>query len=230
MARIVFLSRPVCFVVFRSPRSLISAIKLLFAATRPPSHRMHASSTEAQPRVTSTMFAEDPESAGEEPLDLESSTNLREQIVASHYSAVASRLNQPLLAASLQTGFIVPAEIRFPAMVWRMLVGPLAGMRFVGGYMSSSGTLRISKQEGQLIFGPSDPFRLDVPHGTFFGIEESIFRQVCAVARNTSTTAQLRTLEQPLAFYSAVSMMRDGTMLSPVDFLPPVAAESVLGM
>jgi len=37
IALIVFLSRPVCFVAFLNPRAFISAIKLLFAATRPPS-------------------------------------------------------------------------------------------------------------------------------------------------------------------------------------------------
>lgn len=38
--RIVFRSSPVCFVVFRNPRSLISAIKLSFATTRPASPRL----------------------------------------------------------------------------------------------------------------------------------------------------------------------------------------------
>ena len=37
IARIVLRSSPVAFVVFRNPRSVISVIKLLLAATRPPS-------------------------------------------------------------------------------------------------------------------------------------------------------------------------------------------------
>jgi len=37
IARIVLRSSPVSLVVFRNPRALISAIRLLLAATRPPS-------------------------------------------------------------------------------------------------------------------------------------------------------------------------------------------------
>jgi hypothetical protein len=203
-----------CRVVVKNTNGRPRKVKGFIVATR--------FGTEAQPRVSSRLFAEDPESPGEEPLDIELSANLREHVVALHYGTIASRLNQPILAAALQTGFTVPEEIFFPATVWQLLMGPLQGKRFVGGYISAHGTLPVRQHQGHVMFAPPDPFRLDVGYGTFVGLEESIFQQIAAMVRGRTIAAELNALEPPPFFYSAVSIMRDGTILAPVNFLSPV--------
>jgi hypothetical protein len=90
----------------------------------------------------------------------------------------------------------------------------------VGGYYPSpGGALPVREQDGKLIFGSPDPFRLDVARGTFFGVEEKIFRQLVAVARRgTVLAAEISRFEQIQPFYSAVSILRDGSAIGPLEF------------
>jgi hypothetical protein len=60
--------------------------------------------TENSARVQSGIWAEDPESPGERPLDADASAALGTAIIASHYGGVAEKLNQPLLASALASG------------------------------------------------------------------------------------------------------------------------------
>jgi hypothetical protein len=204
-----------CRVLVRSADGRVRSIKGYIIATR--------FGTETRPRLTSTLYAEDPESPGDGGLDEESSAGLRNIVVGLHYGGIASKLNQPILGNALSSGFLVPEEIRFPATVWEFLLEPMRGMRFIGGYFSPQGALPIRKHGDRLYFGPPDPFRLDVGRGTFFGVEESVFRQMTVTARSGSAIeGPGRQFEVVHPFYSAVSIMRDGTVLSPLDFLSPV--------
>ena len=68
----------------------------------------------------------------------------------------------------------------------------------------------------------ADPLRLDVGFGTFFGVEEKIFKQVVAVARSApAAVPQISQFEQVQPFYSAVSILRDGSVIGPLEFFTP---------
>jgi hypothetical protein len=145
-------------------------------------------------------------------------------VIAAHYAEIAHKLNQPILADSLAQGYVVPSEIQFPVILWELRTGPLAGARFVGGYYPPGRDgLPMREENGHYIFGNLDPFRLDVGWGRFFGLEEKIFKQVVAVARGgTPLTSEIGRFEQIQPFYSAVSILRDGSVVGPVDFFMAV--------
>ena len=101
-----------------------------------------------------------------------------------HHSSIAEKLRQPVLAASLEQGIPMPEQLRGVTFVWEVVQGPLSGTRFVGGYFpGADGEPKIREENGRLYFLPHNPFRLDSPSATFFGVEESIFRRVVSVAR-----------------------------------------------
>jgi hypothetical protein len=81
----------------------------------------------------------------------------------------------------------------------------------------------IRQQDGKLIFDSLNPLRLDVGRGTFFGVEESIFEQMTKMARvGAGQVGPMRQFENVQPFYSAVSVLRDGTIITPLEFLVPV--------
>ncbi|AFE05816.1 hypothetical protein COCOR_04414 [Corallococcus coralloides DSM 2259] len=175
------------------------------------------------PRIKSSIFAEDPYSPGERPLDGDDTGGLGAAVIASHYSGIAAKLRQPLLAASLATGLALPDELRILAFAWRVIVGPLAGRRFVGGFFGPPGSepSLIQTQDGVVARWPP-PIRLDAAAATFFGVEETIFRQVVEMARTGLRTAdQLGTFEGPGFFYSGFSALHDGSVLGPGEFFNP---------
>lgn len=178
--------------------------------------------TELGPRINSTIFAEDPASPGERPLngDDDDDGGLGAAVIASHYSGIAAKLRQPLLAASLATGVALPDELLIRAFAWRVVVGPLAGRRFVGGFFGPPGSEPdITQTEKGIETRWPLPIRLDAAAGTFFGVEETIFRQVVQMARTGLRTAgQLRTFDGPRFFYSGFSTLRDGSALGPSEF------------
>ena len=102
-------------------------------------------------------------------------------------------------------------------------------MRFVGGYWPSpNGNLPFGIQNGNIVANPHDPLRLDSGQGTFFGVEESIFRSLVSVARTGNhQIGQIPTLESIAPFYSAISLLRDGSVVGPVELFFPVDVISV---
>jgi len=101
---------------------------------------------------------------------------------------------------------------------------PLKGVRFVGGYYpSAAGSLPVRQVDGRIIFDLADPQRLDVGCGRFFGVEEKIFQQVVGLARGgTSLARQIGHFEQIEPFYSGISVLRDGSVIGPIEFFFPV--------
>lgn len=203
-------------VVFRDPSGDPRSIKGHIVATR-------FATEQDGVNLKSSIWAEDPASPGERHLSPEDGRELATSVVASHYSRIATKLGQPLLAAALSSGVPLPEEILIRAITWRIVVGPLTGHCFVGGYFGVQGSNPIPRDsKGQILFDRHDPFCLDSPNATFFGVDESIFRQVVAMARTGITAAaQLSLFEATDSFYSGFSALRDGSALGPLDFFTP---------
>lgn len=175
-------------------------------------------------KLKSGLFAEDPASPGDIDADDETIFELGASVIASHYSGISSKLGQPLLASSLANGIQLSEDILIQCIAWRVIAGPLQGKRFIGGYFGSPKYNTLScDSNGRIVFDHRDPLRLDSPSTTFFGIEESIFRQVVAISRFGAKAAmQLDTFDATDFFYSGFSVLRDGSVLGPVDFFTPV--------
>jgi hypothetical protein len=114
-----------CRVVVKNSGGQALSVKGYVVATR--------YGTETKQRVFSGIFAEDPQSPGERLLQFEDDHDLGSRTIRVHYGEIATKLNQPILAASLIGGFVVPEEMRFPATIWEFQMPPLNGSRFVGG-------------------------------------------------------------------------------------------------
>jgi hypothetical protein len=81
----------------------------------------------------------------------------------------------------------------------------------------------VRQVNGRIIFDLADPLRLDVGRGTFFGLEEKIFQQVVGMARGgTSLARQINRFEEIEPFYSGISVLRDGSVIGPIEFFLPV--------
>ena len=117
----------------------------------------------------------------------------------------------------------MPEELRVSGVAWRVATGPLQGRRFVGGYYAVGGVgARIREAGGSISFESWDPLRLDLPGFTFFGLEENILRQVVEVARSRSPeAADIEPFQLTEFFYSGFSVLRDGSVLAPLEFMVP---------
>jgi hypothetical protein len=175
-------------------------------------------------RLRSTIWAEDPNSAGRQFLDSDSSPPFAQATIAAHFAGIVAKLRQPLLDQALASGVSLPDEIRILAIAWRVVAGPLQGRRFVGGYFAAEGrTAEFQKTEGGSLHSAVGPLRLDVPSFTFFGVEETIFRRVVDLARSPAAqnARDFPTFENTAFFYSGFSVLRDGSALGPLDFFSP---------
>ena len=174
--------------------------------------------------LKSTLFAEDPRSPGDVPLSEKRGTDVGLVVLAKHYAGIADKLSQPILSSALNLGFLVPEEIRFPVTVWEIVVGPLKGVRFVGGYYPGSPEeLPIRQIDGQITIVSADPFRLDRGAGTFFGLEETIFSTVCQLVRSPAIAGlEVGSFSQIEPFYSGVSILKDGSIIGPLEFFRPI--------
>jgi hypothetical protein len=178
-------------------------------------------------RIKSRLLAEDPASPGD--TTLREAPGLGAAVIALHYSDIAAKIRQPILSTSLALGVTVPDEIQFPAMVWEFVGPPLIGKRFVGGYFPSregADPVQIKLDTGHVAVLNSNPLRLDASPGTFFGLEETIFKGVCAIARNgDQQSSQLPQLPNVPFFDSAASVLRDGSILAPINYFNPLGLQ-----
>lgn len=169
--------------------------------------------------IRTTVYAEDPLTPGDSPLDSRDQQIVAPRIVAIHYSNIAEKINQPLLASSLLNDYVIPNDILFPTFIWELVAGPLRGRRFVGGYYSKE-RMNVFQSDHGIVFSNSNPFDLNAPHATFFGLEEGIFKAVVNIARHQSPNIrEFPSFDQLDPFYSGVSILRDGTMLAPIEFV-----------
>lgn len=214
-------------------REQFNRVQVLDAAGIPRSVKGHVVATRfATERdsnvVRTTLLAEDPQSPGERPLDGELARVLGSAIIGSHYSRIAEKLDQPLLAAALRNGITLPQEILIPVVIWELAIDPLKGRRFVGGYFSPDETPAFQITDDKFVARRSDPFRLDGPRATFFGVEEKIFRQIVSVCRSAGRlNEQVNQLENIELIYSGISMLRDGSVIGPAEFFLPVSTSTL---
>lgn len=176
-------------------------------------------------RIVTTLAAEDPQSPGDIPLDGDWAAPLGAHIVASHYAGIAEKLDQPILAAALSMGVALPDEIRVPVVIWRMTLDPEADRRFIGGYFARTDDANPYElmPDGEVRPRKSNPFRLDSPTATFFGVEESIFRQVVASVRRAEPLGvEIAREERTQSISSAISLLRDGSVVGPAEFFLPI--------
>jgi len=180
--------------------------------------------TEMHPRVHSTIYAEDPLTPGYSDLEIYEDHEFGKGVIRHHYARITEKMNMRLLSAALESGSQVASELQLSATVWELQIAP-KGMprRFVGGYWFG-GSIPLWKIEDEKIFhNPSDPFSLNSEEATFFGVEESIFRQIASIARSSDDAAfDISQFPDPGPFYSAVSTLRDGSLVAPAEFLVPV--------
>jgi hypothetical protein len=182
--------------------------------------------TESRPSVRSALFAEDPNTEGLTEGDGIDMQRFSVGVISLHYAGIARKMGIPLLAASLETGTPLPVEVRIPAAVWEVQVAPLKGSRFVGGYFGSTVPRGIQWVDDPRAYFVGDPGRIDRPFLSFFGLEESVFRSVVGVARSrVDFAAGVAQVGPPTAMYSGMSLLRDGSMLAPLEFLRMVTME-----
>jgi hypothetical protein len=174
-------------------------------------------------RVRSGIWAEDPNSPGERPASEPSLRELGRAVISLHYGDIARKLSQPVLAAALATGVPLPEELTVLGVAWRVLAGPLAGRRFIGGYFSEDDRTPIPRESnGRVVFVRPDRLRLDRPNHTFFGLEEGIFKQVVGFARAQSRQfKEISLFDEISSFYSGFSVLRDGSAMGPLDWFSP---------
>jgi len=213
---------------FATWRQQFGRVTFLDASGSPRSIKGHIIATrfateQSSSRVHSGIWAEDPQSPGERSAGEDDLGELGRAVLASHYSGIANKLSQPILAGALAAGVPLPEELTVFGVAWRVLAGPLEGRRFVGGYFSDSDRTPVPvKINGRIVFGRPDRLRLDRPNATFFGVEESIFKQVVGLARARRGQApEVSQLQETAFFYSGFSVLRDGTAMGPLDWFSP---------
>ena len=180
--------------------------------------------TESKPSSKSRLFAEDPSTGGSDALDAQETDFLANRVMSLHYGNIARKLGQELLAAALTYHFVVSEELRFPATAWELLIPGVSKEPFVGGYFSPDGRDPQWEQIGRSLVLRQHPFRLNHTRGTFFGLTESAFKSIVASARGISAFGQLPRLDRLVQVHSALSLLRDGSALGPVDFFRPMSS------
>ncbi|MBN9319758.1 MAG: hypothetical protein J0I28_08760 [Caulobacterales bacterium] len=177
-------------------------------------------------KVATKLSAEDPETRGELPIS-EDRPGLAFATKSIHYASTLQRLRQPLLSAALLRGTRIPDDLSFQFVVWQCLFPGLEHYKFVGGYYPGPGqTLPFSfDDKGRITYVKSDPLRLDVASGTFFGVEARTMETLVATAREgPQRIGGLRPLERPPGAYSALSFLRDGHIVGPIELFRPINA------
>lgn len=204
-------------VEFKDSHGTTRSIKGHIVATR-------FATEENSERLKSSLFAEDPISPGDEPFNEENSWGLNQAVLSAHYANIAQKLRQPILAYALQSGTQISKELRVSGVAWEVVAGPYEGRRFIGGYYSVNDThAQFSNHNERTYLRRYDPLRLDAPSFTFFGLEENIFQQVVQMARNSSGfPVHVESLEELQPFYSGFSLLRDGSVVAPLEFFRPV--------
>jgi hypothetical protein len=180
-------------------------------------------------RVNSTIFAEDPSSPGEGHLNEEATRNLASAVIGLHYARVTSLINQPLLATALRYGIGIPRELLVRVILWKLSLDTNDSRLFVGGYYPGpSGQSAFEADGAGIRIRVSDPLRLDQPRGTFVGVELGVFRTLVAYCRaDNASQAPIPIAPRIDRLYSAISMLRDGSVIGPVDLFTPISSEAM---
>src|SRR5690606_4341074 len=170
-----------------------------------------------QPTNKSKLFAEDPETPGEEFLT-DNEIGIARGCIAIHYSRILSRLGLNLLSTSLESGFVVPEELSFNLPVWRCNFGPIKGERFVGGFFSETEPQMVKTESNRFRFQPNI-LKLGIPSPVFLGLRTSTLktlRKVCL--GNWEQLAEIPKLVDTDFRPSNLAWLRDGTISGGLEF------------
>lgn len=181
--------------------------------------------TEERSRVKSAIYAEDPESEGDAPIEGDTAKSLAETVAAYHYSRLLEKLDQPLLAASLRNNVRLHEDMRLPVVLWGSALNPNSSQIYVGGYFAGpTGENVFDFVDGKIQPKRNDPLRLGIPQGTFVGVQLKIFEFLVKAARGSSFDLDFMPEVDPLDFtYSGISLLQDGSIIGPIGLFQPLA-------
>jgi hypothetical protein len=186
-------------------------------------------------RNKSQIFAEDPNTDGEYPLDnnnISLNRGIRGLIFSKHYASIFRQLKLPLLATALELGFNVPENIRFRVGIWRGLVPPMLNHEFIGGYFLPTFSPEqqffylnpsIYNDFSNFIDVPINPqLNLSLPGFTFFGLQRDIFDRLRRITIHGTESWEESILYQyenhESEYPRGLSILRDGSVLAPLDY------------
>ena len=206
---------------FESFRQQIKRVVLEDAGGKPTSVKGYVSAcqwaTENTPRTKTKLLVEDPDTEGEVQLEGRYPHDIGRRMIAHHYVSVLERLMLPAHAEALQHSLTISESIGHSLSVWEVNVGPLKGMHFVGGLLpyQDAVTSNYCMCRG---WGRSSLFLQ--PPATIFAVEENIFKKVLLLCNaGIDAVHEIPILETPDEFTTRMTVLRDGTLLSPDSYL-----------
>lgn len=171
-----------------------------------------------------TVFLEDPDVPGLSELAEEERLDLGTMVLALHYSRVFSKLDLPLIAASLGLGFNLPDQLNFQLPVWTCLTPPFQGKEFIGGfYRTREGATPSLTEKGW-----SPPVELGRGQLTFVGLSLDVARVVMSAARGSWRMLARVEPPQPEGLVgSEFAWLLDGSVCTPIEFFIPTGNVSL---
>lgn len=163
------------------------------------------------------LFAEDPETIGEEAIS-DNFQGLGRGCIAIHYSRLMSKLGLNLLSESLDLGFTIPEQVSYNLPVWRCLFPPLKDFLFVGGFYSESEPKMSETTIGTIIFSPNI-LRLGNPSPIFYGVSVPVVQTVRqASLGNWDILSDVPELPDTEFRPSNLAWLRDGSISGGLEF------------
>ncbi|SFO39836.1 hypothetical protein SAMN03159304_03119 [Pseudomonas sp. NFACC24-1] len=210
---------------FSSWRQQFTRVRVLDARKKPVRVKGHIVATrfatEYQSAIQTKLYAEDPSTEGQEPISMDTAALLSRHVAASHYADVLVKLDQPLLAHAIRRSIRLDDLLGIPVTIWRFAFGDFEH-EFVGGYYArDTAQPLIDFKDGHISRRSSDPFRLGVHSGTFVGLDLSVFKRLVDAARNNRPLGDLPEIEPLRDVYSGLSMLRDGSVIGPLQMFIP---------
>jgi len=176
--------------------------------------------------IKSKVFAEDPETPGNEFLN-DNSLGIGRGCIAIHYSRLMSKLGLNLISEALGAGFVVPNDLTFNLPVWRCNYAPLNGALFFGGYFSDSDPQMAKREDGSIFFYPNI-LKLGVPSPTFFGIYVPVMRQLRqACLGNWQVLSEMPELPDSQFRASNLAWLRDGSISGSLEFFDFIGTQQL---
>lgn len=179
-------------------------------------------------RVQSKLFAEDPYSAGESGFSSGRSLHLGQMVISGHYASILEKLRFPLLAVALRTAIrLARSEISISFGVWECLVPPVNNFRFVGGYYAPFDSNLLL----QNLLGLPPQLNLSSGGFMFFGLEINTFRDVINIVfegrQFANRVEEFEVENEQNELPQGMSILRDGSILAPLDYFRLLAIKNI---
>jgi hypothetical protein len=177
-------------------------------------------------KMQSKIFAEDPVADRGVDLTPEDAGQLHRAIMACHYSDVLGRMGLLVHSAYLRLGATLKERPNRSAMEWKCLIPSLQTRTFVGVVYPPPGapaftTIVLDASSSPSIGQVRRYYNPLIADFTFFGLESSLFKAVIeATYSGLASLSRAEELTVP-SMPDGTSMLRDGTLLCPLDFMQP---------